>query len=151
MSKGELQRKRSVTDTSALVEVINELVNTERSYVKRLRTLKNDYADPLRQFSKSKNTAILPPYEAKILFGNIDNLLPVNEAFLADLEKMVAPNGSRNVGDVALRHFKDFRGFEHYKQYYVKREEAQSIFEREMMKKSSGFSAYIDVNDTPDM
>ncbi|KAG8218645.1 hypothetical protein J3R82DRAFT_4309, partial [Butyriboletus roseoflavus] len=66
---GELQRKRSVTDSSALSEVINELVNTERS---------------------------------------------------------------------------DLRGFEHYKQYYVKREEAQSIFEREMMKKSSGFSAYID-------
>lgn len=149
MFKGELQRKRSVTDTSALSEVINELVNTERSYVKRLRTLKNDYADPLRQFSKSKSTAILPPYEAKTLFGNIDNLLPVNEAFLMDLEKMVAPSGSRNIGDVALRHFKDLRGFEHYKHYYVKREEAQSIFEREMMKKSSGFAAYIDVNDTP--
>ncbi|KAF8138470.1 hypothetical protein EV363DRAFT_1393920 [Boletus edulis] len=141
---GELQRKRSVTDLSALSEVVNELVNTERSYVKRLRILKNDYADPLRQFSKSKSTAILPPYEAKTLFGNIDNLLPVNEAFLVDLEKMVAPNGSRNIGDVALRHFKDLRGFEHYKQYYVKREEAQSIFEREMMKKSSGFAAYID-------
>jgi len=149
MFKGELQRKRSVTDTSALSEVINELVNTERSYVKRLRTLKNDYADPLRQFSKSKSTAILPPYEAKTLFGNIDNLLPVNEAFMTDLEKMVAPNGSRNIGDVALRHFKDLRGFEHYKHYYVKREEAQSIFEREMMKKSSGFAAYIDVSDTP--
>ncbi|KAF8557012.1 hypothetical protein OG21DRAFT_1596146 [Imleria badia] len=141
---GELQRKRSATDTSALSEVINELVNTERSYVKRLRTLKNDYADPLRQFSKSKSTSILPPYEAKTLFGNIDNLLPVNEAFLADLEKMVAPSGSRNIGDVALRHFKDLRGFEHYRQYYVKREEAQSIFEREMLKKSSGFAAYID-------
>ncbi|KAH0839928.1 hypothetical protein J3R83DRAFT_882 [Lanmaoa asiatica] len=141
---GEPQRKRSATDSSALSEVINELVNTERSYVKRLRTLKNDYADPLRQFSKSKSTAILPPYEAKTLFGNIDNLLPVNEAFLADLEKMIAPNGSRNIGDVALRHFRDLRGFEYYKQYYVKREEAQSIFEREMMKKSSGFAAYID-------
>ncbi|KAG9317464.1 hypothetical protein JVU11DRAFT_1666, partial [Chiua virens] len=141
---GDLQRKRSVTDLAALSEVINELVNTERSYVKRLRTLKNDYADPLRQFSKSKSTAILPPYEAKTLFGNIDVLLPVNEVFLTDLEKVVAPNGSQNIGDVALRHFKDLRGFEHYKQYYVKREEAQSIFEREMMKKSSGFAAYID-------
>lgn len=150
MFKGELQRKRSVTDSSALSEVINELVNTERSYVKRLRTLKNDYADPLRQFSKSKSTAILPAYEAKTLFGNIDNLLPVNEAFLTDLERMFALNGSRNVGDVALRHFRDLRGFEHYKQYYVKREEAQSIFEREMMKKSSGFAAYIDVNNTID-
>lgn len=62
---------------------------------------------------------------------------------------MVAPNGPKTVGgvgDVALRHFKDLRGFEHYKQYYVKREEAQSIFEREMMKKSSGFAAYIDVS-----
>jgi hypothetical protein len=149
--KGESERKRAVTDSSALSEVINELVNTERSYVKRLRNLKNDYADPLRQFSRSKSTAILPAYEAKTLFGNIDNLLPVNEAFLADLEKMLAHNGSRNVGgvgDVALRHFKDLRGFEHYRQYYVKREEAQSIFEREMRKKSSGFAAYIDVNES---
>ncbi|KAG2349061.1 hypothetical protein BDR05DRAFT_956431 [Suillus weaverae] len=142
-----LQRKRALTDSTALTDVVNELVNTERSYVKRLRILKNDYADPLRQFSRNKNTAILPSYEAKTLFGNIDNFLPVNEAFLLDLEKMVAPDGPETVGgvgDVALRHFKDLRGFEHYRQYYVKREEAQSIFEREMMKKSSGFAAYID-------
>jgi protein ECT2 len=144
-----LQRKRALTDSTALTDVVNELVNTERSYVKRLRILKTDYADPLRQFSRNKHTAILPAYEAKTLFGNIDNLLPVNEAFLLDLEKMVAPSGHKTVGgvgDVALRHFKDLRGFEHYKQYYVKREEAQSIFEREMMKKSSGFAAYIDVS-----
>lgn len=126
-------------------------MSTERSYVKRLRTLKYDYADPLRKFSRSKDTFILPPYEAKILFGNIDNLLPVNEAFLTDLEKMMTPNGPKTVGgigDVALLHFKEFRGFEHYRQYYVKREEAQTIFEREMMKKSSGFAAYIDVRNT---
>jgi hypothetical protein len=144
-----LQRKRALTDSTALTDVVNELVNTERSYVKRLRILKNDYADPLRQFSRNKNTAILPSYEAKTLFGNIDNFLPVNEAFLSDLEKMVAPDGPETVGgvgDVALRHFKDLRGFEHYRQYYVKREEAQSIFEREMMKKSSGFAAYVDVS-----
>ncbi|KAL4076122.1 hypothetical protein J3A83DRAFT_4357230 [Scleroderma citrinum] len=146
-SSEHVHRPRSTTDSSALSDVISELVNTERSYVKRLRILKNDYADPLRQFSRSKSTAILPPYEAKTLFGNIDNLLPVNEAFLADLEEMTETDGLRTVGgigDVALRHFRDLRGFEHYKQYYVKREEAQSIFEREMIKKSSGFAAYID-------
>jgi len=62
---------------------------------------------------------------------------------------MVEPDGPRTVGgigDVALRHFRDLRGFEHYKGYYSKREEAQSIFEREMVKKSSGFAAYIDVS-----
>uniref|UniRef100_A0A0W0EZG9 DH domain-containing protein n=1 Tax=Moniliophthora roreri TaxID=221103 RepID=A0A0W0EZG9_MONRR len=139
-------RKRALTDSSALSSAINELVATERSYVKRLQVLKRDYADPLRNFARSKSTAILPKYEAKTLFGNIDNLLPVNEAFLTDLEKMIAPNGSKTVGgigDVALRHFKDLRGFEQYKGYYVKREEAQLIFEREVSKKSS-FAAYID-------
>lgn len=62
---------------------------------------------------------------------------------------MGEPDGPRTVGgigDVALRHFRDLRGFEHYKGYYSKREEAQSIFEREMVKKSSGFAAYIDVS-----
>lgn len=137
-----------MTDSSALADQLNEFITTERSYVKKLNTLKHDYADPLRSFARSKETAILAPYEAKILFGNIDNLLPVNEAFLLDLEKMIAPNGSKTVGgigDVSLKHFKDLRGFEHYKQYYVKREEAQGIFEREMAKRSSSFAAFIDV------
>ncbi|KAJ7068443.1 RhoGEF domain-containing protein [Mycena amicta] len=141
------QRKRALTNTSALTSTINELVETERTYVKRLRSLKHDYADHLRNFARTKSTAIIPAYEAKTLFGNVDNLLPVNEAFLADLETMLAPNGERmvgGVGDVALRHFKELRGFEQYKQYYVKREEAQLIFEREMAKKSSPFAAYID-------
>ncbi|PFH51280.1 hypothetical protein AMATHDRAFT_75013 [Amanita thiersii Skay4041] len=140
-------RQRSMTDTSALASVINELVTSERSYVKRLQILKTDYADPLRSFARNRDTAIIPLYEAKTLFGNIDNLLPVNEAFLTDLEKMLAPNGARaagGVGDVALRHFKDLRGFEQYKQYYTKREEAQSIFERELSKRNSRFGSFID-------
>ncbi|KAK0468197.1 uncharacterized protein EV420DRAFT_1635453 [Desarmillaria tabescens] len=142
-----MPRKRALTDSSALSAVISELVSTEKSYVRRLQILKNDYADPLRNFAKSKSTAILPAYEAKTLFGNIDNLLPVNEAFLTDLEKMMAPNGPKTVGgvgDVALRHFKQLRGFEQYKQYYVKREDAQMIFEREVSRRSSPFAAYID-------
>ncbi|KDR83964.1 hypothetical protein GALMADRAFT_133349 [Galerina marginata CBS 339.88] len=141
------QRKRALMDPSALSLVINELVTSERSYVKRLQILKNDYADPLRNFARSRDTAILPPYESKTLFGNIDNLLPVNEAFLTDLEKMFAPNGLKavgGVGDVALRHFKELRGFEQYKQYYVKREDAQAIFEKEVSKRSSRFASYID-------
>ncbi|KIL70247.1 hypothetical protein M378DRAFT_156324 [Amanita muscaria Koide BX008] len=146
-SEWPTQRRRAMTDTTALASVINELVSSERSYVKRLQILKNDYADPLRNFARSKETAILPAYEAKTLFGNIDNLVPVNEAFLTDLEKMMTPHGPKTVGgvgDVALRHFKELRGFEQYKQYYIKREEAQSIFEREVSKRSSRFGAYID-------
>jgi hypothetical protein len=137
-----------MTDSSALTSVISELVNTERNYVRRIRTLKHEYADPLRSFARSKDTAIIPAYEAKTLFGNIDALVPVNEAFLADLEQMLSPDGPATVGgigDVALRHFRELRGFEQYKQYYIKREEAQTIFEREMARKSSSFAQFVDV------
>ncbi|KAI9000706.1 hypothetical protein BD414DRAFT_10534 [Trametes punicea] len=138
-------RVPAVTNWDALNEVIKELVNTERTYVKRLRILKTDYADPLRNFARSKETAIIAAYEAKTLFGNVDTLLPVNEAFLTDLEKMerTAHKGGPGVGDVALRHFKTLKGFENYRQYYAKREEAQRIFEHEV-KKSSRFAEYID-------
>ncbi|KAJ7223447.1 hypothetical protein GGX14DRAFT_658159 [Mycena pura] len=53
------QRKRLLTDSSALALTINELGETEGTYVKRLRSLKHDYADPLRNFTRSKNTAII--------------------------------------------------------------------------------------------
>ncbi|KAJ3989615.1 hypothetical protein F5890DRAFT_1400587 [Lentinula detonsa] len=140
-------RKRALTESSALASAINELVTTERSYVKKLQILKKDYADPLRNFARSKSTAIISKYEATTLFGNIDSLLPVNEAFLTDLEKMIAPNGYRavgGIGDVALRHFRESKGFEQYKQYYVKREEAQRFIEQEMEKRSSPFEDYIE-------
>lgn len=117
--------------------------------MKKLQTLKKDYADPLRNFARSKSTAIISKYEATTLFGNIDSLLPVNEAFLTDLEKMIAPNGYKavgGVGDVALRHFKELKGFEQYRQYYVKREEAQRFIEQEMEKRSSPFEDYIEVS-----
>ncbi|KAF5333454.1 hypothetical protein D9611_002621 [Ephemerocybe angulata] len=143
----ELQLKRTTTDESGLSSVINELVTSERTYVKRLQILKNDYADPLRNFARSKETAIIPMYEAKVLFGNIDALLPVNEAFLTDLEKMLAPNGANlvgGVGDVALKHFRDQSGFEQYKLFYPHRESAQELFEKEGSKRSSRFVSYIE-------
>lgn len=117
--------------------------------MQRLQTLKSEYADPLRHFAKDKSTSLLPSREARILFGNIDNLLPVNEAFLADLEIMMNSDGLKTVGgvgDVALRHFKEIRGFELYKQYYVQREEALGIVAREKAKRGSPFAAYIDVS-----
>ncbi|CEL59835.1 Rho guanine nucleotide exchange factor gef2 OS=Schizosaccharomyces pombe (strain 972 / ATCC 24843) GN=gef2 PE=1 SV=1 [Rhizoctonia solani AG-1 IB] len=137
--------KRSASaDAAVLSEVITELVTTERSYLKRLCMLKSSYADPLRSFAKTKDTSIIDAYAAKTLFGNVDQLIPVSEAFLADLEVMLSGHGP-GVGDVAIKHFRDFRAFDCYKQYYTKREEAQQIFEREVSKKSgTGFASYID-------
>lgn len=42
--------------------------------------------------------------------------------------------------------FKDSKGFDLYRHYYAKREDAQRIFQREMLKKSNGgFAEYIEV------
>lgn len=126
--------------------MISELVSTEQNYVKRLHSLKHQYADPLRDYAHKDSTAIIGQYAANTLFGNVDNLLPIHEAFLKDLETMQGPHGPRlvgGVGDVCLRHFKEHRGFEQYKYYYAKREDAQMIFEREIAKKQ--FSDYIEV------
>lgn len=140
-----------LTDSEALQDNINELVASEREYVRRLTILKQHYADPLRDYAKNKSTRILEPYDATTLFGNIDHLLPVNMEFLTDLEKMMGPNGNKTiggVGDVALKHLRDRKGFEQYRHYYAKREAAQAIFEREM--KKSRFSDYVDVSDSLD-
>ncbi|KIM25909.1 hypothetical protein M408DRAFT_330906 [Serendipita vermifera MAFF 305830] len=140
--------KRTLTQTDALQDMIREMVTTERTYVKRLRILKQDYADPLRNFSKKKEEALLDKYKAKTLFGNVDQLLSANELFLIDLEKMIGPNGQMLVGglgDVCLKHFRDKSAFDCYKLYYSKREEAQAIFEEEYAKGSkAGFHAYIE-------
>ena len=143
-----------MTDSTALRDQINEFVSTEKSYVDKLHTLKKDYADPLRQFARSKETAIIKSYQANTLFANIDSLIPIHEAFLEDLDKMLAEmnGGSRNgnsvggIGDVSLKHFKDYNGFHLYKLYYAKREEALAIFETEMTRRGSGFPGYIDVS-----
>ena len=39
-----------MTNTSAFADITKELITTERNYVKKLRILKTDYADPLRNF-----------------------------------------------------------------------------------------------------
>lgn len=106
-----------------------------------MRLLVKSYAEPLRNFARKKESALLPAYEANTLFGNIDTIVQVNEAFLADLEK----HGRHKLGDVALRHFRDLKAFDCYKVYYAKREEAQSIFDREARRPGSRFTEYTDV------
>ncbi|RSH95410.1 hypothetical protein EHS25_000497 [Saitozyma podzolica] len=127
-----------------LSNLIEELVRTERSYLQRIKVLKQCYADPLRAFAKDQNTQIIPLYEAKNLFANIDLIVPASHAFLADLEAMWASEqGEATVGDVCLRHFKDLRTFDPYRTYLSKQDEGQKMFQ-DVTKKFSGFSSFID-------
>ena len=63
------------------------------------------YADPLRNFARQEFSKIIPLYEAKALFANIDNIIPASAAFSHDLEAMFAAGaGPSTVGDVCLKH-----------------------------------------------
>ncbi len=57
---------------------------------------------------EARTPPIIPGYVANTLFGNIDQLVPANEAFLRDLQQMMSPDGPHTVGgvgDVALPPF----------------------------------------------
>lgn len=110
--------------------LLQELIVTERSYVRRVETLykvcsravrnsaqeahanKPDgppqrYAVPLRQLARDRDTAIIPLYEAQRLFGNIGEVLGANAAFLNDLQGYLEAHeqGKRSIslGEVIYR------------------------------------------------
>jgi len=63
------------------------------------------YADPLRKFARDDMSRIIPLYEAKTLFCNIDVIVSAAALFLADLEAMFSTGaGPATVGDVCIRH-----------------------------------------------
>ncbi|CDZ96192.1 Dbl homology (DH) domain [Phaffia rhodozyma] len=143
----------SLPNLSKLPPLLSELLSTEQTYVRRLRALKQTYADPLRLFSKDPSTAIIPVYNANQLFGNIDVIIKVNEAFLADLETVIGQGQHSTeykvdtedewgIGDVALKHFKDLRAFDCYKTYYDKCEDAQTMF-ADMIVKRKQFADFV--------
>ncbi|KAH8913615.1 Dbl homology domain-containing protein, partial [Atractiella rhizophila] len=83
-SLSSMPQKTARHNPQALSSRLRELVDTERSYVRRL----GNYALPLRTFAKDKNSLIIPPFEARVLFGNVEALLGLNEQFLGVLEGM---------------------------------------------------------------
>lgn len=63
------------------------------------------YADKLRTYARDPSQMILPLYEAKALFANIDNIVSGSAAFYVDLEELChAGEAESRIGDVCLKH-----------------------------------------------
>ncbi|WOO83440.1 Rho guanine nucleotide exchange factor gef2 [Vanrija pseudolonga] len=145
---GAVASKWSVEKSSEmqtrLSAILDEFIKTERSYVARIKALKMSYADPLRHFAKQGYSVIVPMYEAKTLFSNIDVILPAAQSFLADLEAVWAlGNAAAQVGDVCLRHLKTLKTIDPYRTYIGNQDEAQKTFQ-EMFKKEPAFVSFIE-------
>ncbi|KAL1406084.1 hypothetical protein Q8F55_007767 [Vanrija albida] len=127
-----------------LSAILDEFIKTERSYVARIQALKTYYADPLRHFAKKGATVIVPMYEAKILFSNIEAILPAAQAFLKDLEAIYASGeAAARVGDVCLNHLKTLKTLDPYRTYIGNQDEAQKTFQ-DMLRKNDSFGNFIE-------
>ncbi|BGP37140.1 hypothetical protein JCM10450v2_001046 [Rhodotorula kratochvilovae] len=124
-----------------------ELGTTEESYCRKISSLQEHFAAPLRNFARSRTTAIIPAFEANHLFGNIDQLVPIAEAFEADLREIVArvqrdksrlPSG---FGEVILQHVERME-----KPYtvWLSNVGAVDTLRRELDRSNSSFREYIE-------
>ncbi|GAA97533.1 uncharacterized protein L969DRAFT_44294 [Mixia osmundae IAM 14324] len=121
---------------------LRELVETEFNYVRRLKALIQDYARPLRDFAKHKEKAIIPLYEAKMLFGNIDVILAANEGFLQDLERVMLSKRRGGLGVVIWEHLTAFADVHVYPTYLSGYEKAKEI--ESQMSSKRGFVDFVE-------
>ncbi|XP_031784765.1 protein still life, isoform SIF type 1 isoform X4 [Nasonia vitripennis] len=89
---------RQLTDAEKLKKVILELIETERTYVKNLNNLLENYLEPL------KRETFLSNAEINALFGNIQEIVTFQRQFLQNL-------------DHAIEIEADFNNFEHPSQF----------------------------------
>ncbi|XP_046664530.1 protein still life, isoform SIF type 1 isoform X6 [Homalodisca vitripennis] len=97
-SQALLTPSRQLTDAEKLRKVILELIDTERTYVKHLNSLLENYLEPL------KKETFLSHAEIAALFGNIQEIVAFQRQFLQNL-------------DEALEMEPDFHKFEHPSQF----------------------------------
>nr|CAD7587203.1 unnamed protein product [Timema genevievae] len=97
-SQALLTPSRQLTDAEKLRKVVLELVDTERTYVKHLNNLLENYLEPL------KKETFLSNAEINALFGNIQEIVAFQRQFLQNL-------------DEALELEPDFNKFEHSSQF----------------------------------
>ncbi|XP_036144518.1 protein still life, isoform SIF type 1 isoform X6 [Monomorium pharaonis] len=93
-----LTPSRQLSDAEKLKKVILELIETERTYVKNLNNLLENYLEPL------KRETFLSNAEINALFGNIQEIVTFQRQFLQNL-------------DHAIEMEADFNSFDHPSQF----------------------------------
>uniref|UniRef100_A0A672LCV8 Phosphatidylinositol-3,4,5-trisphosphate dependent Rac exchange factor 1 n=1 Tax=Sinocyclocheilus grahami TaxID=75366 RepID=A0A672LCV8_SINGR len=101
--------------------VLNEILNTERDYVRNLAFLQSAFLQRIRQ--TAENQQCLTPEQVKILFSNIEFILEVHYEFLYTLDASLQPEpqAHHSLGHVFLK-FRD--RFSVYGEYCSNHEKA---------------------------
>lgn len=87
---------KSVDPSDKKGMIINEIITTERDYVRDMEMVINVFYLPL------KNETILEEKELRTLFSNLETIVNVNKQLLAELEKIESNSGpkTKTMGDV---------------------------------------------------
>jgi len=118
---------------------IQELVETERAYVRDLKVLTEVYIMPL---TPSKQMTILNPEQHRLLFNNIPSLISLNTNFLTALEALYKEwdPTSTKIADEFLQ-FAPF--FNMYQSYLNSHEQAAGLVSK-LYIRSSKFKTFVD-------
>ncbi|KAL7884930.1 hypothetical protein AOLI_G00077000 [Acnodon oligacanthus] len=104
--------------------VLNEILNTERDYVRTLAFLQSAFLQRIKQ--TAENQQCLTPEHVKILFSNIEEILDVHREFLSALETNLQPEPQHHhaLGHIFLQ-FRDH--FSVYGEYCSNHEKALKL------------------------
>ncbi|KAJ2683077.1 hypothetical protein IWW39_005696, partial [Coemansia spiralis] len=140
VSAGRRQKTREELEVKRN-NVIQELISTERSYVEKMRALIDIYAVPLRSAARSANNALIPAYDAHVVFGNIERVSEVNERFLGDLEAWHRGemDPKETIGSLCRDHFVDFHVYKRYINGY----QHALVMSRELEAKNPLYAAFL--------
>uniref|UniRef100_A0A671PE93 Phosphatidylinositol 3,4,5-trisphosphate-dependent Rac exchanger 1 protein-like n=1 Tax=Sinocyclocheilus anshuiensis TaxID=1608454 RepID=A0A671PE93_9TELE len=118
---GDLSSKDSDRQLRLRLCVLNEILNTERDYVRNLAFLQSAFLQRIRQ--TAENQQCLTPEQVKILFSNIDSILEFHCEFLSTLDACLQPEpqAHHSLGHVFLK-FRD--RFSVYGEYCSNHEKA---------------------------
>ncbi|BGP22351.1 hypothetical protein JCM10295v2_001230 [Rhodotorula toruloides] len=138
--------KVRMVDFDKVRQSLQELWVTEESYLRKVSSLLKDYAIPLRTFSKRRDTAVIPQFEATHLFINLEQLVPIAEAFEADLRQLVSQMQKdksglpADFGEVILQHVEQMQP---YKKWLANVSASEAI-RRELDKHNSSFREFVE-------
>ncbi|GAA6009896.1 hypothetical protein JCM11491_000856 [Sporobolomyces phaffii] len=133
-------------DLDRVRQNLHELWVTEESYLRKVKSLLRDYAAPLRTFSRKRETAIIPQFEATHLFINIEQLVPIAEGFERDLksidEEMRRDRSKlpRGFGETILSHVEKMEPF---KKWLANVGSSEAI-RRDLEQRNSSFREFIE-------
>ncbi|KAL3848612.1 hypothetical protein ACJMK2_019461 [Sinanodonta woodiana] len=110
-SSPKLRRISTINKNQARTNVVNEIINAEREYVKHLKDVVEGYIRHAK-----KRIEMFPPERVKLIFGNIEEIYAFSSKFLEELEMCFDPGWTHlsQIGNCFLNHRK---GFEIYSDY----------------------------------